>query len=69
MDNTSIGTLNRKIDGRSAIPAVKVSPIRPVCGFDTSTTRGPLPDIALLPTGGVRLQRLALTWKGAAQSA
>jgi 2-dehydro-3-deoxyphosphogluconate aldolase/(4S)-4-hydroxy-2-oxoglutarate aldolase len=36
------------------VPAVKVSPIGPVGGLDyLSELRGPLPEIPLLPTGGV----------------
>jgi 2-dehydro-3-deoxyphosphogluconate aldolase / (4S)-4-hydroxy-2-oxoglutarate aldolase len=39
------------------VPAVKVSPIGPVGGLDyLSELRGPLPDIPLLPTGGVTLE-------------
>jgi 2-dehydro-3-deoxyphosphogluconate aldolase/(4S)-4-hydroxy-2-oxoglutarate aldolase len=37
------------------IPAVKVSPIGPVGGLDyLDNVRGPLPEIPLVPTGGVR---------------
>jgi 2-dehydro-3-deoxyphosphogluconate aldolase/(4S)-4-hydroxy-2-oxoglutarate aldolase len=40
----------------SGVPAVKVSPIGPVGGLDYfDNVRGPLPDIALMPTGGVAL--------------
>jgi 2-dehydro-3-deoxyphosphogluconate aldolase/(4S)-4-hydroxy-2-oxoglutarate aldolase len=44
----------------SGVPAVKVSPIGPVGGlayFDN--VRGPLPDIPLLPTGGVELNEVS----------
>ena len=44
----------------SGVPAVKVSPIGPVGGlayFDN--IRGPLPDIPLLPTGGVELHEVS----------
>jgi 2-dehydro-3-deoxyphosphogluconate aldolase / (4S)-4-hydroxy-2-oxoglutarate aldolase len=44
----------------SGVPAVKVSPIGPVGGlayFDN--VRGPLPDIPLLPTGGVELDEVS----------
>lgn len=44
----------------SGVPAVKVSPIGPVGGlayFDN--VRGPLPDIPLMPTGGVELHEAA----------
>jgi 2-dehydro-3-deoxyphosphogluconate aldolase/(4S)-4-hydroxy-2-oxoglutarate aldolase len=44
----------------SGVPAVKVSPIGPVGGlayFDN--IRGPLPDIALMPTGGVELHEVS----------
>ena len=37
------------------IPAVKVSPIGPVGGLDyLDNVRGPLPEIPMVPTGGVR---------------
>ncbi|HET9874077.1 MAG TPA: bifunctional 4-hydroxy-2-oxoglutarate aldolase/2-dehydro-3-deoxy-phosphogluconate aldolase [Propionibacteriaceae bacterium] len=44
----------------SGVPAVKVSPIGPVGGlayFDN--VRGPLPDIPLMPTGGVELNEVS----------
>jgi 2-dehydro-3-deoxyphosphogluconate aldolase / (4S)-4-hydroxy-2-oxoglutarate aldolase len=44
----------------SGVAAVKVSPIGPVGGlayFDN--VRGPLPDIALMPTGGVELHEVS----------
>lgn len=43
----------------SGVPAIKVSPIGPVGGlayFDN--VRGPLPDIPLMPTGGVELSEV-----------
>ena len=52
----------------SGVPAVKVSPIGPVGGlayFDN--LRGPLPDILMMPTGGVELDEVsAYLDKGAA---
>ncbi|MGI8459955.1 MAG: 2-dehydro-3-deoxyphosphogluconate aldolase, partial [Propionibacteriaceae bacterium] len=40
--------------------AVKVSPIGPVGGLDYfDNLRGPLPDIPLMPTGGVQLHEAA----------
>ncbi len=44
----------------SGVPAVKVSPIGPVGGlayFDN--LRGPLPDILMMPTGGVELDEVS----------
>ena len=42
------------------VPAVKVSPIGPVGGLDYfDNVRGPLPDIPLMPTGGVALHEAA----------
>jgi 2-dehydro-3-deoxyphosphogluconate aldolase/(4S)-4-hydroxy-2-oxoglutarate aldolase len=44
----------------SGVPAVKVSPIGPVGGLDYfDNVRGPLPDIPLMPTGGVGLHEAA----------
>jgi 2-dehydro-3-deoxyphosphogluconate aldolase/(4S)-4-hydroxy-2-oxoglutarate aldolase len=44
----------------AGVPAVKVSPIGPVGGLDYfSQVRAPLPDIPLMPTGGVRLDETA----------
>ena len=41
-------------------PAVKVSPIGPVGGLDYfDNVRGPLPDILLMPTGGVELDEVS----------
>jgi 2-dehydro-3-deoxyphosphogluconate aldolase / (4S)-4-hydroxy-2-oxoglutarate aldolase len=41
-------------------PAVKVSPIGPVGGVSyLNELRGPLPDVALMPTGGVTLEAAA----------
>ncbi len=43
----------------AGVPAVKVSPIGPVGGPDYfSELRGPLPDVALMPTGGVTLEQV-----------
>jgi 2-dehydro-3-deoxyphosphogluconate aldolase/(4S)-4-hydroxy-2-oxoglutarate aldolase len=40
----------------SGVPAVKVSPIGPLGGVSyLNELRGPLPDVALMPTGGVTL--------------
>ncbi len=42
------------------VPAVKVSPIGPVGGLDYfDNVRGPLPDIPLMPTGGVELNEVS----------
>jgi 2-dehydro-3-deoxyphosphogluconate aldolase/(4S)-4-hydroxy-2-oxoglutarate aldolase len=51
----------------SGVPAVKVSPIGPVGGLDYfDNVRGPLPDIPLMPTGGVALdEAVAYLDKGA----
>ena len=44
----------------TGVPAVKVSPIGPLGGLDyLRELRGPLPDVALLPTGGVTLEAAA----------
>jgi 2-dehydro-3-deoxyphosphogluconate aldolase/(4S)-4-hydroxy-2-oxoglutarate aldolase len=44
----------------SGVPAVKVSPIGPVGGLAYfENVRGPLPDIPLLPTGGVELHEVS----------
>jgi len=44
----------------SGVPAVKVSPIGPLGGQDyLRELRGPLPDVALMPTGGVTLEAAA----------
>jgi 2-dehydro-3-deoxyphosphogluconate aldolase/(4S)-4-hydroxy-2-oxoglutarate aldolase len=41
----------------AAVPAVKVSPIGPLGGLEyLRELRGPLPDVALMPTGGVTLE-------------
>lgn len=41
----------------TGVPAVKVSPIGPLGGLDyLRELRGPLPDVALMPTGGVTLE-------------
>ena len=41
----------------SGVPAVKVSPIGPLGGVDyLRELRGPLPDVALMPTGGVTVE-------------
>ena len=41
------------------VPGVKVSPIGPVGGLDYfDNVRGPLPDIPLMPTGGVHLSEV-----------
>ena len=43
----------------SGVPAVKVSPIGPVGGLEYfSQVRAPLPDVPLMPTGGVRLEEV-----------
>ena len=43
----------------SGVPAVKVSPIGPVGGLEYfSQVRAPLPDVPLMPTGGVRLDEV-----------
>ncbi len=43
----------------SGVQAVKVSPIGPVGGLDYfDNIRGPLPEIALMPTGGVELHEV-----------
>ena len=42
------------------VPAVKVSPIGPLSGADyLRELRGPLPDVALMPTGGVTIEAAA----------
>lgn len=44
----------------SGVPLVKVSPIGPVGGVTyLAELRGPLPDVALMPTGGVTLDAAA----------
>jgi 2-dehydro-3-deoxyphosphogluconate aldolase / (4S)-4-hydroxy-2-oxoglutarate aldolase len=44
----------------AGVPAVKVSPIGPVGGvYYLRELRGPLPDVAIMPTGGVTLQAAA----------
>ena len=44
----------------SGVPAVKVSPIGPVGGLDYfDNVRGPLPDVPMLPTGGVELHEVS----------
>lgn len=44
----------------SGAPAVKVSPIGPLGGVDyLRELRGPLPDVALMPTGGVTVEAAA----------
>ena len=44
----------------TGVPAVKVSPIGPLGGVDyLRELRGPLPDVALMPTGGVTLEDAA----------
>ena len=49
------------------VPAVKVSPIGPVGGVEyLSELRAPLPDIPLLPTGGVTLEAAAEYLRGGA---
>ena len=41
----------------AGVPAVKVSPIGPLGGVNyLKELRGPLPDIAMMPTGGVTLE-------------
>lgn len=41
---------------RTGVPAVKVSPIGPLGGVDYLTElRAPMPDVAIMPTGGVTL--------------
>ena len=49
------------------VPAVKVSPIGPVGGVDyLAELRGPLPDIPLVPTGGVCAELAAAYLRGGA---
>ena len=44
----------------AGVPAVKVSPIGPLGGVSyLRELRGPLPDVALMPTGGVTLEAAA----------
>lgn len=44
----------------AGVPAVKVSPIGPVGGVNyLKELRGPLPDVAMMPTGGVTLENAA----------
>jgi 2-dehydro-3-deoxyphosphogluconate aldolase / (4S)-4-hydroxy-2-oxoglutarate aldolase len=44
----------------SGVPAVKVSPVGPLGGVSyLKELRGPLPDVALMPTGGVTLEAAA----------
>ncbi|GAA1831623.1 bifunctional 4-hydroxy-2-oxoglutarate aldolase/2-dehydro-3-deoxy-phosphogluconate aldolase [Microlunatus capsulatus] len=44
----------------TGVPAVKVSPIGPLGGLHyLRELRGPLPDVALMPTGGVTLEAAA----------
>ena len=44
----------------SGVPAVKVSPIGPVGGLSYfDNLRGPLPDILMMPTGGVELDEVS----------
>ena len=44
----------------AGVPAVKVSPIGPVGGVSyLNELRGPLPDVAMMPTGGVTLENAA----------
>ena len=44
----------------AGVPAVKVSPIGPLGGVSyLKELRGPLPDVALMPTGGVTLEAAA----------
>lgn len=44
----------------SGVEAVKVSPIGPVGGLDYfANVRGPLPEIPLMPTGGVEIDEVA----------
>lgn len=44
----------------SGVDAVKVSPIGPVGGLDYfANVRGPLPEIPLMPTGGVEIDEIA----------
>ena len=44
----------------AGVPAVKVSPIGPLGGVQYLTElRGPLPDVAIMPTGGVTLEAAA----------
>lgn len=44
----------------SGVPAVKVSPVGPLGGLDyLRELRGPLPDVALMPTGGVTVEAAA----------
>ena len=45
----------------AGVPAVKVSPIGPLGGVSyLNELRGPLPDVAIMPTGGVTLEAAAL---------
>jgi 2-dehydro-3-deoxyphosphogluconate aldolase/(4S)-4-hydroxy-2-oxoglutarate aldolase len=52
----------------AGVPAVKVSPIGPVGGLDYfDQVRGPLPEVPLVPTGGVGLEEVgAYLQRGAA---
>ena len=44
----------------AGVPAVKVSPIGPLGGVSyLKELRGPLPDVAMMPTGGVTLATAA----------
>ncbi len=44
----------------AGVPAVKVSPIGPVGGVSyLKELRGPLPDVAIMPTGGVTIEAAA----------
>ncbi len=44
----------------TGVPAVKVSPIGPLGGVSyLNELRGPMPDVAIMPTGGVTLQAAA----------
>jgi 2-dehydro-3-deoxyphosphogluconate aldolase/(4S)-4-hydroxy-2-oxoglutarate aldolase len=44
----------------TGVPAVKVSPIGPLGGVSyLQELRGPMPDVAIMPTGGVTLQAAA----------
>ena len=44
----------------AGVPAVKVSPIGPLGGVNyLKELRGPLPDVAMMPTGGVKLEAVA----------
>jgi 2-dehydro-3-deoxyphosphogluconate aldolase / (4S)-4-hydroxy-2-oxoglutarate aldolase len=45
----------------AGVPAVKVSPIGPLGGVSyLNELRGPLPDVAIMPTGGVTMEAAAL---------